>query len=81
MDEKLTTIIPLTTRHKNALMTITDQARELEAVADEWQTDIGDPNFWIVRRVACISGDYPPSEADFVSIQEYVLHLENLIYG
>jgi hypothetical protein len=42
----------------------------------EAMCDLGDPQFWIDRRVACISAGYPPSEADYVSIQEYVKKLE-----
>lgn len=38
--------------------------------------DLGDPQFWINRRVACVTAGYPPSEADYVSIQEYVLAIE-----
>lgn len=38
--------------------------------------DLGDSQFWIDRRVACVSGGYPPSEANYVSIQEYVKLLE-----
>lgn len=42
----------------------------------DWAFDVGDPQFWIDRRVACLLGGYPPSEANYVSLQEYVLAVE-----
>lgn len=52
-----------------------DAARER---VEELEADLGDSQFWVDRRVACISGGYPPSEANFVSVQEYVRHLERI---